>query len=223
MNKLVKKPVTRKLVRKSNGKQSYWFDTVTNKPWAGRAKVGNQWYIFGSDGTKTLIGDSEYADAPIDELNSIKKDYNIENLGIINKGLEALGNPIKQRVSLLGNIFMESGGDPTAVNGSHFGIMQWSTGRYPSKDPSLLKQIEHIDSTIRVNNGNEWVPSKGRLIFKNPKSSLEESTNAVGRYYERPGQKTFPLRVKAAKIFSNYFATPRDSVDLGLIDPMFKM
>lgn len=223
MSKLVKKSVTRKLVKKSNGSQSYWFDTITQKPWAGRARSSDgQWYIYGSDGTETLVGNSEYADAPVSQLDNVKKSYNVQNLGIINKGLQAFGRPLKQRSAILGNIFMESGGDPEAVNGSHYGIMQWSTGRYPSKNPSLLRQVEHTDSTMRVHGGNEWVPSKGRLILENPKSSLEDATNSIGRYYERPGAQSFPRRIDAAKIFNSYFATPRDSVEQGLIDPMFK-
>lgn len=222
MSKLVKKSVTKKLVKKSNGSQSYWFDTVTQKPWAGRAKSDNQWHIYGSDGTKTLVGNSEYADAPVVKLDNIKKDYNVENLGIINKGLQSLGRPLKQRAAILGNMFIESGGNPNAVNGSHYGLMQWSTERYPSKDPSLLRQIEHTDSTMRVHGGNEWVPSKGRSILENQESSLEDATNSIGRYYERPGDKVFPRRIRAAKIFSDYFATPRDSVEQGLINPMFK-
>lgn len=106
----------------TNGKPLYWVDKATGKRWAGRAKHKGKWYIYGSDGTKTLIGDNKYNFKDITTTDN--RPYNPKNLNTITQRLE--NYPIKQRATIVGNIIEESGGNPLAKskNGTYQGLLQ---------------------------------------------------------------------------------------------------
>ncbi len=72
---------------KNTGKPKYWKDAITNKRWAGRQQdEDGNWYIYGSDGTKTLVGKNKYNFEGIQTTNN--RSYNPEYLNIITKALE---------------------------------------------------------------------------------------------------------------------------------------
>lgn len=226
-------PQALRLITNKQGKPMYWTDTSTGKRWAGRqrARDGN-WYIYGSDGTKTLIGKNKY------NLNGLKttnnRPYSAYNLSQIAQSLE--GVPIKQRATIVGNIAEESGGNPMAKsqNGTYQGLLQWGADRYKiqSNNPyvELQNQLNYLKQTKNnTTDRKSWTDGgKGSgyktgqqayNTFTNNKSTLPQVHRAFSYGYVRPLGKedSYQNRLKVVNQVYPRIINAKDSVDLGLL------
>lgn len=215
----------------NTGKSMYWVDADTKKRWAGRQQdEDGNWYIYGSDGTKTLVGKNKYNFEGIQTTNN--RSYNPEYLNIITKALENL--PINQRSTVVGNIIEESGGDPLKTNGTFQGLLQWDKDRYRLKSNDPQKEIDNQLNYLYQTKDNttdrkSWTDGgkgsgfmtgkESHQTFVSDKSSLPQTHRAFTFSYVRPSNraKTNQERLEVVQQVYPRIINTADSVSIGLL------
>lgn len=216
----------------TNGKPLYWINKSTGKRWVGRAKHKGNWYIYGSDGTKTLIGDNKYNFDDIITTN--RRPYNPKNLNIITQRFEKY--PIKQRATVVGNIIEESGGNPLAKseNGTYQGLIQWGNDRYViqsnNEQKELNNQINYLQQSINnTTDRKSWTDGgtgsgymslrEAHDDFTNENLPLSKVHRAFSFGYVRPlgKENSYRNRLKVVQQVYPRIILASDSIESGLL------
>lgn len=216
----------------TNGKPICWIDKATGKRWAGRAKHKNKWYLYGSDGTKTLIGDNKYNFKGITTTDN--RPYNSKNLNTITQRLE--NYPIKQRATIIGNIIEESGGNPLAKseNKTYQGLLQWGKDRYiiQSNDTQeeLNNQINYLQQSINnITDKKSWTNGGAGSGYISLKDAYKDFTNnnlplskvhrAFSFGYVRPlgKENSYKNRLTVVQQVYPRIILAKDSIESGLL------
>lgn len=216
----------------TNGKPLYWVDKATGKRWAGRAKHKGKWYIYGSDGTKTLIGDNKYNFKDITTTDN--RPYNPKNLNTITQRLE--NYPIKQRATIIGNIIEESGGNPLAKskNETYQGLLQWGKDRYviqsDNEQKELNNQINYLQQSINnTTDKKSWTDGGTGSGYMSLREAYDDFTNenlplskvhrAFSFGYVRPLGKedSYRNRLKVVQQVYPRIILAKDSIESGLL------
>lgn len=216
----------------TSGKPLYWIDKATGKRWAGRAKYKGKWYIYGSDGTKTLVGDNKYNFEDITTTGN--RPYNSKNLNIITQQFEDY--PAKQRATIVGNIIEESGGNPLAKsNGNTYqGLLQWGKDRYIIQNSNerneLNNQINYLRQSINnITDRKSWTDGGTGSGYVSLKDAYKDFTNenlplskihrAFSFGYVRPlgKENSYRNRLKVVQQVYPRIILARDSIESGLL------
>lgn len=215
-----------------------WLDAKTNRPYAGRRKEGNNWYIYGSDGTRTLVGNNKYNISYTTKNGNNKKINRVRsaaNLSQMNDYFANILNPF-QRAALIGSAIQESGGDVYAKTPLYVGLLQYVPNRYTIKhnnnsQKELKSQLDYINSTVN-GSSKDWTRgvrssgySSGKDAYNSFKNatSIEDAVRALTYGYIRPGKvkKETMERGEIAQHIYPQIMNASDSIAMGLLPPIY--
>ena len=135
-----------------------------------------------------------------------------ENAQICWNFYRSMGFSEVQTAGLLGNIYAESSFDPTASNGTHFGIHQWGAGRYAalqelasSKNSTwtdLKIQLQYAYSELTGSYYKSKLDSNG---WNDSNLTVSKAADLIRLHYEVCGEQAAEKRRNAAQEYYEKF------------------